>query len=66
MCEFCAEYKGVKKVSEDGIGGTVKIFSEWIWGRLEIVASDGRVSAFYQPTFCPECGRDLRKENADE
>ena len=65
-CKFCAEQKGEKNVSIDEIDGTVTIFTEWIYGRLKICATDGGVTAFYQPNFCPECGRDLRKENADD
>ena len=58
-CKFCEKHDGERFISKDFIDGTVKMFTEWDYGMLRIKATDGGVTAFYQPKYCPECGRKL-------
>jgi hypothetical protein len=59
MCDFCKKNNIEKVFATDEIDGTVEMFTCWDYEILQIGATDGGVSAYYQPKYCPECGRKL-------
>lgn len=65
MCEFCREHRIEKVFAVDEIDDTVEMFTRWDYGMLRIGATDGAVTAYYQPKYCPECGRKLNDKGGD-